>query len=277
MKFGDFEIRTFVEQRFKLDGGAMYGIVPKTLWQKHTPADDNNLIDMVTNIFVVSAHDRHILIETGLGDTLSDREKKVYGITEESRLESGLASLGLSPEDIDIVVLTHLHTDHAGGAVKLVDGEYVPRFPKASYVVAQVEWSEAMYPDERTAAVYHKERLRALKDAGQLMLLAVNTKLLPGIKTTHTGGHTPGHFGIEMESGGQKVCYYSDIYPMLPHLRTAWVPATDLNPVETMDIKRKLLPTIVDTDVVLAFDHDVHTPLARIKSEGKGFVAEPVE
>lgn len=277
MKFGDFEIRAFVEQKFKLDGGAMYGIIPKVLWQKHAPADENNLIDMVTNIFVVNAHGKKIMFEAGLGDTLTDKEKKIYGVAGESNLEPGLASLGLTPEDIDFVILTHLHTDHAAGAVKLVNGEYVPRFPNATYVTSQLEWSEAMFPNDRTSAVYIKERLKPLKDSGKLVLIGGNTTLFTGIKTVHTGGHTRGHFALEMESQGEMVYYYSDIYPMLPHLKTAWVPATDLFPLDTMEIKKQTLPRIVDTGVVLAFDHETSTPLARITSDGRNFVAEPVE
>ena len=275
MKFGQFEIHSFVEQRFRLDGGAMFGVIPKIIWQRMIPADENNLIPMVTNLFVLKAHGKNIIFDIGLGDTLTDREKKIYGADGASHLHDGLQALGLSEDDIDYVVLTHLHTDHAGGAVKMVDGKYVPRFPKARYVVGKQEWEMALSPDERTSAVYVPERLRPLEESGQVDLINSDTELLPGIKTVFTGGHTPGHYALEIESEGTSVFYYADIFCTAAHLGVAYVPATDLYPLDTMEIKRKTLPRIVDRDVVMAFDHDVNTPLARVVKDGKRFVAKP--
>jgi glyoxylase-like metal-dependent hydrolase (beta-lactamase superfamily II) len=264
MQFGDFEIRTFVEQTFRLDGGSMFGVVPKSLWSRLIPADENNLIDMVTNLFVLSQGKRHILFDAGLGDTLSEREKKVYATDGRSMMDEGLASLGLTVEDIDYVILTHLHTDHAAGAVKLEGGRYVPRFPKARYVIGRSEWKTAMKPDERTSAVYSPERLGALKEAQVVDLIDADREIFHGVRTVHTGGHTSGHFGLEMESGGQKVWYYADIFCTSAHLKVAYVPATDLYPLETMEIKREKLPQIIEEQVVMAFDHDPRRPLARV-------------
>ena len=254
----------------------MFGVVPKTIWQRSIPADENNLIPMVTNLFVLSAHGKNMIFDIGLGDTLTDREKKIYGTNGVSNLESGLANLGLTVNDIDYVILSHLHTDHAGGAVKIVDGRYVPRFPKATYVISKVEWDTALNPDERTAAVYVPDRLRPLKEAGQVEFIEGDTELLPGIRMVFTGGHTGGHFALEIESGGTSVFYYADIYCTSAHVKVPYVPATDLYPMETMKIKRRTLPRVVDQDVVMAFDHDVKTPLARIKQSGKKLVTEPI-
>ncbi len=277
MKLGRFEILHFVEQRFKLDGGQMFGVIPKTLWSRLVPADENNLIDMVTNLFVLKAHGKTFVFDIGLGDTLSDREKKIYGTDGVSLLESGLQSHGLTPDDIDGVILTHLHTDHAAGAVKLVEGDYVPRFPNARYYVSRVEWNDAVNPDERTAAVYVPDRLKALEEAGQVEFIDGPTELLAGVKTEPTGGHTGGHFGLEIESEGEKLFYYADIFPMSTHMAVAYVPATDVLPLETMEIKRCLLPRIVDQNVIMAFDHDTVTPLARIVSDGKRYKAIPAD
>lgn len=273
MKLGRFEILHFVEQKFKLDGGQMFGIIPKSMWSRLLPADENNLIDMVTNLFVLKAHGKVMIFDIGLGDTLSDREKKIYGTDGVSWLESGLASHGLTPDDIDAVILTHLHTDHAAGAVKLVDGHYVPRFPNARYYLSKAEWEDALHPNERTAAVYVPERLLPLEKAGQVAFVEGETELFPGIRAVPTGGHTGGHFGLEIESEGEQLFYYADIFPMSTHMAAAYVPATDVYPLETMEIKRRLLPRIVDQDVVLALDHDTKTPLARIVSEGKRYKA----
>jgi len=269
MKFGQFDIRTFVEQKFRLDGGTMFGVIPKSIWQKMVPADENNLIPMVTNLFVLKAHDKNILFDAGLGDTLSDRERKIYGTDGVSHMDAGLQTCGVSADDIDLVILTHLHTDHCAGAVKLVDDHYVLRFPRARYVIGRKEWELAMAPDERTSAVYVPDRLRPLEAAGKVEFVDHDTEILPGIKAVFTGGHTASHYALEMESDGKKVFYYADIFCTAAHMGVAYVPATDLYPMDTMEIKRRTLPRIVDQDVIMAFDHDVSTPLARIMSDGK--------
>jgi glyoxylase-like metal-dependent hydrolase (beta-lactamase superfamily II) len=278
MKFGNFDIRTFVAERFRLDGGTMFGVIPKTMWHKLLPADENNLIPMVNNLFVLTAHGKRFMFDIGLGDTLSDREKKIYGTDGESHIEAGLKSLGLTPNDIDYLLLTHLHTDHSGGAVKRVDGHYVPRFPRARVVVSKREWDVAMKPDERTSAVYIPERFRALQDAGLVDFVeGDNVTVMPGIKLLHTGGHSEGHYGIEMESGGTNVWYYADLFPSTHHLRLAFIPATDIYPVTSMAAKRKLLPRLVSDQVVLAYDHDTKFTLARVKEVDGKLIPEAAE
>jgi glyoxylase-like metal-dependent hydrolase (beta-lactamase superfamily II) len=275
MKFGQFEIRTFVEQHFKLDGGSMFGVIPKVMWSKLIPSDENNMIPMVTNLFVLKAHGKNMIFDIGLGDTLSEREKKVYNTDGASNLEGGLKKLGLATDDIDFVILTHLHTDHSGGAVKLVDGKYVPRFKNARFIIDRAEWANAVSPDERTSAVYIPERLLPLEEAGQVDFIDGGAELFPGIKTVRTGGHTEEHYALEIESEGKSVFYYADIFPSQHHMRVPFVPATDLLPKESMAVKREALARIVDHDVVMAFDHDIEAPLARFKSDGKKLIAEP--
>ena len=255
----------------------MFGVIPKTMWQKLLPVDENNLIPMVNNLFVLRAHGKVFLFDAGIGDTLSDREKKIYGTDGVSQIDSGLQNLGLKPEDIDYVLLTHLHTDHMAGALKAVDGEFVPRFPNARHVVSKREWEDAMNPNERTGAVYVPERLEALAKAKLVDVIVKNTELFEGIKLVLTGGHTRGHYVIEMESGGTKVFYYADLFSTSAHMKVPFVPATDLYPLETMEVKRHALPTILEQEVVMAFDHDIYTPLARIKADGRKLVVEPVQ
>lgn len=277
MIFGEFEIQTFVEHKFKLDGGSMFGIIPRSMWEKLSPPDENNLVEMNNNLFVLNAHGKHFIFDIGLGDTLTDREKKIYGTVGESMMSEGLQSLGLTEDDIDVVIMTHLHTDHAAGAVKRNGDSFVPRFKNAKYITSKIEYDVATNPNERTAAVYIPERYYALYDSGQLELIDGNNELFPGIRTVHTGGHTEGHFGIEMESGGQKVFYYADIFATSCHLAVPFIPATDLFPLDSMDIKRKKLPEIISDEVVVCFDHDVTMPFAKIVEDGKRLKAVKVE
>lgn len=276
MKLGQFEIHSFVEYRYGLDGGMMFGVVPKAMWQKLVEPDDRNLIPMVNNLFVLSAHGKKMMFDIGLGDTLSEREQKVYNAGEsESSLEHGLASLGLKTGDIDYVILSHLHTDHAGGAVRRIGDDYEPRFENASYLMTREDFAAATQPDERTKAVYDPERYHALKDAGMVEFIDANSELFPGIRAIFTGGHTEGHYALEIESDGQKLYYYADLFPTRHHFPIAYIPATDVLPKQSMSAKRKALPKILEPNAVVAFDHDPTMPFARIRQDGRRFVAEP--
>ena len=277
MRLGDCDITPFVERPFRLDGGSMFGVVPKAIWQTLLPADGENRIAMVTNLFVLRGRGAVTLFDAGFGDTLTPREEKIYGVESASGLEEGLAGLGLAPADVTRVVLSHLHTDHAAGAVRRADGRFVPRFPGAVYVAHRREWEAAMHPNERTAAVYSPERLQALADAGQVQFIEGDTVLSEGLRAVPTGGHTEGHFGLEIEGGGRKVWYYADLFPTAAHLKPAYVPAADLYPLETMAVKLRLLPRIVAEGVILAVDHDTAMPLATLAMEGTRTVARSVE
>jgi glyoxylase-like metal-dependent hydrolase (beta-lactamase superfamily II) len=277
MKFGSFEILPFVEQRFKLDGGSMFGVIPKKIWGNLIPADDNNLIQMQTNLFLLRANGKNILLDTGLGDIISEKEKKIYAASGDTNIETGLRNLGFQPEDIDYVFLTHLHTDHSGGSVKNANGKVVPRFPKAVYVVQQDEWDDATHPDERTAAVYIPDRLRILEAAGQLELIDGDKELLPGIRAVKTGGHTRGHQAFEAESERKMAVYYADIVPSAHHIRVPFVPSTDLFPLDTMKVKRGLLKRLLAEDMVIVFDHDIDTKIGRLREDGGKVLVDTIE
>lgn len=277
MKFGSFEIIPFVEQKFRLDGGAMFGVIPKKIWGRMIPSDDNNLIPMVANLFLLKADGKNILFDTGLGDVISEKERKIYAATGETNIEGGLKKLGVAPEDIDYVFLSHLHTDHSGGAVTETENGLKPRFPKATHIVQQDEWEDAINPDERTAAVYIPERLKILESAGLLELIDGDQELLPGIKAVKTGGHTRGHQAFEATSDGLTVVYYADIVPSEHHIRVPFVPSTDLFPMDTMKVKRELLKRLLAENIVIAFDHDIEIGLGRVSAEGRKTVVAKVE
>ena len=242
----------------------MFGVVPKKIWNKLLPADESNLVPMETNLFVLKAEGKNILLDCGLGDCLSDPEKKIYAVDSETGMESGLSDIGLTADDIDIVFLSHLHTDHAGGAVKQSGDKYVPRFKNAEYKVQKDEWNDALNPNERTSAVYIPERLKPIDEAGQLRLIEGEAEIVPGVKAILTGGHTPGHQAIEAISGETLFVYYADIIPFTFHVRIPYVAGVDLDPLTTMEVKRKLIPRLLASDNMIAFDHDVNIRLGKL-------------
>jgi len=277
MKFGQFEIIPFVEQRFKLDGGTMFGVVPRKIWGKFLPPDEDNLIPMETNLFLLKANGKNILLDSGLGDCISPAERKIYASSGETNIEGGLQKLGLVPSDIDYVLLTHLHTDHAGGTVRR-DGEIlVPRFPKARYVVQKIEWNDAINPNERTSAVYIPDRLRVMEKAKQLDLVDGDTEILPGIKLTRTGGHTAGHQAVEASSEGFTAVYYADIVPSSHHIRIPYVASVDLFPLETMEVKKKLVKRLLEGNMAIGFDHDIDIKLGRVVDENGKVLVRKIE
>lgn len=258
-RFGDFVMHHFIERRFRLDGGSMFGVIPKKIWSRMTASDSDNLIDIQTNLYLVDTGDKKILCDTGLGTLLSDQEKKIYSTQEESNIESGLKQIGFNSDEIDYVILTHLHTDHAGGAVKedsKEKGSIIPRFKNARYIVQKDEWADAMNPNERTTAVYIPQRLSPIEEAGQLQLVDGDVELLPGVKLVKTGGHTAGHMGVEFSSGGETIVYYADIIPSSHHFKVPYVAAVDLYPLETMKVKRSLNKRAKAGEIKIAFDHD---------------------
>lgn len=277
MKFGSFEIVPFVEQHFRLDGGSMFGVIPKKIWSRLLPVDENNLVPMEVNLFVLKTGKKNILFDTGLGDCLTDGEKKIYAASGDTNIERGLKEIGLTTDDIDLVFLSHLHTDHAGGAVRNSDGAYSTRFKKAKYLVQKIEWRDAMNPNERTAAVYIPERLEILEKSGQMELIDGEEEILPGVKVILTGGHTPGHMAIEAVSGDTTVVYYADIVPSSHHIRIPYVAAVDLDPLKTMAVKRGLLDKLAGKKHAIVFDHDIDIKIGALNRDGRKISVNKIE
>lgn len=269
MKLGDFEIYTLLENIFHLDGGTMFGVVPKVLWSKLVSADENNLIEMHLNLLLVRTGDGNVLIDTGLGDSLDPKMRKIYGQRASSNLEGELAKHGLKPEDISDVVFTHLHADHCTGAIKLeADGTKVLRYPEAKHYVQKREWEDATHPNERTAATYLTENLLVLERSGVLETVDGDVEIKEGIRVWKTGGHTPGHQAVMVESGGEVLICPADIIPMSAQLKAAYISGVDIFPLETMERKKEIVQRCVDDGWLLAFDHDVKVKICRLEKTG---------
>lgn len=272
MKLDKFEIFSIVENSFKIDGGAMYGVVPKIIWQKFNPPDHNNLVKLNINLLLIRADGENILVDAGIGDALSERQKKMFGVERSSALETELSELDLVPEDIHLVLLTHLHADHAGGVIKLEeDGRKLPRFPNARHVVQLKEWQEAMEPDERTSATYFTSNLKVLEQEKLLELVDGEDEVARGVRLLNTGGHTPGHQAVLIEDGGNRILWPGDIVPSTYHLRIPYVAAVDLFPRETMEQKKRFLQMCSEDGWLLAFDHDLKVKLGRLEQKEGGF------
>lgn len=270
MKFGEFEIFSIVENSFKIDGGAMFGVVPKIIWERLVPADEFNRVKLDLNLLLVKTDGENILIDAGMGDALGEKHKKIYGIEKPSSIEKSLSDLNLIPEDIDLVILTHLHADHAGGVVKLNESKKrACRFPNARHVVQIKEWNEAMSPDERTSATYFTENLKLLEESNLLELVDGEDEVADGIRVVNTGGHTPGHQVVLIENEENKILWPGDIIPTASHLKIPYVASVDLFPLETMELKRKFLNMCINDGWLLAFDHDLNIKLGKLEKMGE--------
>lgn len=270
MQFGDYRVEVVSDGEFRLDGGAMFGVVPRALWQRVAPPDAENRVRLNANCLFVETADERILIETGMGDKWTPRQAEVYGVRRERTLGESLRAItGCAPEDVTIVVNTHLHFDHAGGNTKLDDeGRAVPSFPNARYFVARDEHAHAEAPHERDRASYLSENWRPLSESGQLELKPADYEVVPGLRLETVAGHSRTMQCVRLESGGRTLFGFADLVPTRAHVPAAWVMGYDLYPVETLEAKRRLLPQAAREDWLCLFYHDPDAPLARIVAEG---------
>ncbi|MHB1005091.1 MAG: MBL fold metallo-hydrolase [Chloroflexota bacterium] len=273
MKLGELTLRLVSDGHFRLDGGMMFGVVPRTLWEKRMPPDETNRVGLELNCLLVRGPGFNAIVDTGLGTNLSDKERdRVWGLGPGPRLLENLAAVGLRPEEVDLVVNTHLHIDHCGGNTIRRDGRLVPTFPRARYVVQRREWEDAMQPNERTKTSYLPDLLRPVAEAGLLSLVDGYSQLNPYLRCMPTPGHTPGHQSVLVASGSDKALYLGDVAPFAVHFeRIAWVPAIDVLPLVTMESKRALLAALGDGDYLLLFYHEHAHAAARLRREGEGY------
>jgi glyoxylase-like metal-dependent hydrolase (beta-lactamase superfamily II) len=280
-KIGDFTVHAIQGGGQRLDGGAMFGVVPKPLWEKRIPADERNRIQLGMRCLLIEHPSGLVLIDTGAGNKENAKFKDIYGIENESAggatmLEDGLKQIGVSPPDIAIVINTHLHFDHAGGNTRETpEGKIEITFRNATYIVRRGEYEYALNTNERTAASYFERNYVPLDTAGKLELIAREKQIVKGIRVVPTPGHTPFHQSILIESAGERAFYLGDLVPTHAHLPLPWIMGYDVEPLVTLETKRRILKQALDEKWLLIFEHDAEIPWGRVENDGKAYRLVP--
>jgi glyoxylase-like metal-dependent hydrolase (beta-lactamase superfamily II) len=278
MQIGDYRFEIVQDTEFWLDGGAMYGVVPRVLWERVTPPDEKNRIRLNMNcVFIDTGKDR-ILIDTGIGEKWSEKEIEIYGIDRKRPFAESLKqTTGCSPEDISIVVNTHLHFDHAGGNTVGPQGARLqPQFPNARYVVSKSEFEEAENPHERERASYLSQDWRPLQETGQLELMPDEYEVVAGLHIQTERGHSNTMQTWRLDRGEETVYGFADLIPTRHHLPLPWIMGYDLSPAETLSFKKRILPQAVAEKWMCLFYHDPEMPLCRLTEKGGKITAQPV-
>jgi len=273
IRLGDLELVTVSDGFFYLDGGAMFGVVPRTFWAKQAPPDERNRIRMAMRCLLVRGV-RTLLIDAGAGDKMTEKQADIYRFEREFNLSHALPAAGVSPDAIDIVLATHLHFDHAGGfTARGADGVMRPRFPRAQYVIRRGEWEDATHPNERTKGSYFLENYQPLADHRVLQLVEDDATIMPGVRVRRTGGHTMHHQIVMIESAGKTAVFAADLLPTAAHLPEVWVMGYDLFPLETLNFKRAFLREAVEREYLILFEHDPDIAAGYIREkDGKRYI-----
>jgi glyoxylase-like metal-dependent hydrolase (beta-lactamase superfamily II) len=275
MQVGDIEFQVISGGRFKLDGGGMFGVIPKTLWSRLVTPDDRNRIQMDANCLLVRTGEEVILVDAGYGPKMSDKERAIFDLAPGEELLDNIASHGVRPEDVTTVLLSHLHMDHCGGATRLTGEEVVPAFPRARFVVQRQEWDDAVANRSHMRVSYRMDNLAALEQSGRLQLLDGDAEVATGVRVQVTGGHTRGHHCIFLESGGETAWFAGDICPTPHHFRGPYTMAYDTEPYESMQAKARLLGQAADENWLMIFDHEPDQKVVRVQRVEDGYKATP--
>ena len=259
MKIGKYDLYSVETSEFGLDGGAMFGIIPKPVWEKKVSADELNRVNMVTRSLLLVSDEKKILIDTGNGTKWEEKYKQIYDInTDQYNIEKSLGKYGFSSEQITDVICTHMHFDHIGGNTKIKSGEVVPTFPNAKYWISQENWKLANHPSQKDAGSFIEHDWKVLAENQMIEIIDGREPFIEGIETFVTHGHTPGLLHPIVSDGSNKLFYGADIFPMAAHIPIPWVMAYDVQPVVTMEEKQKLLQKMDCEDWILFFEHDPH-------------------
>jgi len=253
---GDLELVSLCDGFLQVDGGAMFGSVPKPLWEQEAPPDARNRIRMAMRPLIVRGA-RTMIIDAGVGDKEDAAFDEAYGIDRAKALDQSLAEAGIAPDAIDLVLASHLHFDHAGGfTVRDPGGRLRPRFPRAQYIARRGEWDDAGHPNARSRAAYRADNVVPLAEAGVLQLVDDDVTIMPGVRVRRTGGHTMHHQIVLIESGGKTAAFAADLVPTAAHLPESWIAGCDLYPMETLAAKTQFLKEAVERNTLVFFEHD---------------------
>ena len=277
-QLGDLRIHAIQAGGQTLDGGAMFGVVPKTLWERRMPADERNRIQLGMRCLLIEHDIGPVLIDTGAGNKEDSKFYDIYAIENKGKngataLEDGLAQVGVKPEDVAMVISSHLHFDHAGGNTrKQEDGTIVPSFPKARYVIQRGEYEWATHTNERTSASYFPHNFEPLRATGQMELIDGDREIIAGVHSVKTPGHTPHHQGLLIDGGNGALGFYiADLTPTVAHLPLPWIMGYDVEPLVTLETKRRILKRAVDEGWTLIFEHDPVVAWTQIENDGKAY------
>ena len=281
LALGDARLTMLNGGNFRLDGGAMHGVVPKTLWSRLVSCDALNRCEYTTRCLLIEVAGRSVLVETGNGDKFSPKLKDIYGIDHDRAIGDALREVGLEPDAIDTVVMTHMHFDHSGGTTrKNAAGALEPVFRRARHVVQAREWQDATHPHERNRASYLAENVLPLADAGLLQIVEGETEIAPGVRVVPTPGHTAGHQSVLVGAGdGPKALFLGDVVPTAVHTRLPWVMGYDLEPARTVETKRALFTRALAENWLLLWGHDRDHMGGRLRldKDGNFEIRETVE
>jgi glyoxylase-like metal-dependent hydrolase (beta-lactamase superfamily II) len=266
LALGDFELSILSDGTYPLDGGAFFGVIPKVMWSRKVQADERNYVSAGLNSLLVRTGRENVLIETGIGNKLSERMIKFYG--QPAKLLESFTAAGVSPDEIDIVINSHLHFDHCGwNTMRRADGKIVPTFPRAKYYAPQGEWEYSRHPSERDSISYISDNYDPLVESRQMTLLKGGEEIVPGISVRSFPGHTAHMQGIIVQSGGKAACYISDLIPTTAHIDITWGMSFDLYPLQTVESKKQYYAQSIEQKWLSVFTHDPTTPWAYIERD----------
>jgi glyoxylase-like metal-dependent hydrolase (beta-lactamase superfamily II) len=276
LKLGDLEFHVLVDGHVSLDGGAMFGVIPKVFWEKKLPPDARNRVQLAMNCLLVHAGGKRILIETGIGAKMSHKLRDIYAV-EGPFLNDRLRDHGLDPSEIDIVVNTHMHFDHCGGNTRQVKDKIVAAYPNAKYVVQRGEFEHAKHPNERDRASYMPENFVALETGAKLALLEADRVIAPGVELIRVPGHTANMQCVKLTGGGKTAFFFADLVPTVAHLPLPWIMGFDLFPMTTLENKKKWIPQVVQEGWIALFCHDAKTQAAYLRERDGHWETEHVK
>ncbi|HQI41666.1 MAG: MBL fold metallo-hydrolase [Ignavibacteriales bacterium UTCHB2] len=276
MQIGKYKLKTVISGKIGLDGGAMFGIIPKPLWEKTNPADEQNRVTLTTRNLLLISDDKKILIDTGMGNKWDDKSKNIYRIDPEISLEKSLQLNGLKPDDITDVILTHLHFDHTGGSTKIENDKIIPSFPNAKYFIQRKNFEWGMNPSDRDKGSYIKENFEPLAKEGVLNLIDGETDFDENISFKVINGHTIAQQMIMISDSSASLLYCCDLIPFVSQIRIPYIMGYDIQPLVTVEEKKKYLKLAADENWILYFGHDPDYALATVKHSKKGIVQDEV-